>query len=167
MDRFTSSNESKYQANGFIKGLYIPSKNVIKADDGEFALSLSPSMRAWLRKHPEILKQEQVFHVYPRCHAESLSFYAIAIMPDPSPRLIDWFCIRGELNFWNDKNKILVMQIRRSIQKDSFKINIKGQLPCKKRKGEFWEMRCVREGHSFVLSEPVKLVVPHKELHVA
>jgi hypothetical protein len=28
-------------------------------------------------------------------------------------------------------------------------------------------MRCVREGHSFVLSEPVKLVVPHKELHVA
>jgi hypothetical protein len=183
MERFSSFSSSKVpnEANGFIFGKYIPSKEnflsgTISIDDLNFQCTLSPKFVYWLQRRDkkqikDFLRKKQLFQVWvrqKRSDAPNLVFHVISCPDIPEPdkkRLADFFCVRGELYSWNNDAKKIRIKIFRNKESTRpaenwrpFFLDLVGNLPCKKNKGERWEMQCLREGNQLLVSSPMKII---------
>jgi hypothetical protein len=179
MERFSSS-KNLNEANGFIQGKYIPSKEnflvgVLKTADLEFQCTLSPKFVQWLQRQnkkqvKEFLRKSQLFQVWVRQKKTAnprLIFHVIScpnVSEAEKRRFEDFFCVRGELYSWNEDEREIRIRVSRNEETPHptanwrpFFLRLVGNLPCKKRQYERWEMQCIREGDRLLISTPVKI----------
>ena len=169
---------TQYRAIGLLRATYLPSANdfakgTLVAEDGKFfPAKLSFGVTRWLKNNPEQLDRSQLWKVWPRTSKKSphLQFFissAINIGESSRQKEIndrnEYFSIRGQLWSWNEQKGKLIVKISRNEKPPKetknaflwkpFFIKLKGYLPVKKKRGQFWEFDCVREGEALLMKD--------------
>ncbi len=160
---------TQYRAVGFLRAQYLPSadkfrQGTLVTDDGLFPAELNHDLANWLKKNPDQLEQPNLWMVYPRKSDSSpgLTFSARRLA-DESTSNANYFSIRGQLWGWDEEKGKLVMRIRRNEEPPPrlkhtplwkpFYLEIQGRLPVEKKRGQFWEFKCFRDGESLLLED--------------
>ena len=160
---------TQYRAVGFLHAKYLPSaENFLRVtlvtEDGVFPADINHALANWLKKNPTQLSTSYIWQVYPRKLKESpgLTFSAYSIV-EIEQSVANYFSIRGQLWKWDEEKGKLVMRIRRNEEPPPrlkhtplwkpFYLEIQGRLPVEKKRGQFWEFKCFRDGESLLLED--------------
>ncbi|MGK7873504.1 MAG: hypothetical protein AB4426_09370 [Xenococcaceae cyanobacterium] len=166
---------TQYRAVGFLRATYLPSADkfqrgtLVTGDGKNFPAIIKYPFVNWFKKSPERLDQTHIWSVWPRTIKDSpgLVFEASHIINEyDSERFrqvsnaIDYFSIRGQLWKWDEQKGKLVIKIKRNEQlqtnsnkKKPFYLEIQGRLPVEKECGQFWELKCFRDGEALLLED--------------
>ncbi len=169
---------TQYRAIGFLRATYLPSadnfsRGTLATDDGKlFPAVLNGLGIGQLRKNPEKLGVPNIWIVWPRKIQDSPSLvfsakcfveYSDEARQQEITASADYFSIRGQLWKWDEEEGKLVIKIKRnaksaanSSNKKSLKpfyLEIKGSLPVEKERGQFWELKCFRDGETLLLED--------------
>ena len=160
---------TQYRAVGFLHAQYLPSaenflRGTLVTDDGLFPAALNHALANWLKKNPEQLSTSYIWLVYPRKLKESPGLtFSVKSIVEIEQSVANYFSIRGQLWIWNEENGKLVMRIRRNEDPPPrlkhtplwkpFYLEIQGRLPVEKKRGQFWEFKCFRDGESLLLED--------------
>ncbi len=160
---------TQYRAIGFLHAKYLPSaenflRGTLVTDDGLFPAALNHALAKWLKKNPTQLSTSYIWLVYPRKLKESpgLTFSAYSIV-EIEQSVANYFSIRGQLWGWDEEKGKLVIKIKRNEEPPPrlkgtklwkpFYLEIQGRLPVSKERGQFWELKCFRDGESLLLGD--------------
>ncbi len=160
---------TQYRAVGFLHAKYLPSaenflRGTLVTDDGLFPAALNHALANWLNKNPTQLSTSCIWLVYPRKLKESPGLtFSVKSIVEIEQSVANYFSIRGQLWTWNEENGKLVMRIRRNEEPPPrlkhtplwkpFYLEIQGRLPVEKKRGQFWEFKCFRDGESLLLED--------------